>query len=99
LLLARGGLDKELGVSISSSGVASGIGADLEAKLGAFAEAGFYYTCDILSRVEVKEDGTLPEQHGALSLTLRYTKLTYTANGASADGQSLMVFNTLYYNP
>jgi hypothetical protein len=99
LLLARGGLDKETDVSVSSSGAASGIGADFEAKLGAFAEGGFYYTYDIFKRVEVKPDGTLPEQHGAFSLTFRYTKLTYAANGASVDGQSLMVFTTFYYNP
>jgi hypothetical protein len=49
--------------------------------------------------VEPKEDGTLPAQHGAWSLTFRYTKLTYTANGVSVDGQSLMFFSTLYYNP
>ena len=99
LLLARGGLDKETNVSISSSGDASGIGADLEAKLGAFAEGGFYYTYDLFKSVEVKQDGTLPEQHGAISLTFRYTKLTYTANGVSVDGQSLMLFTTSYFNP
>jgi hypothetical protein len=98
LLLARGGLDKETKVSISSSGAASGIGGDLEAKLGAFAEGGVYHTYDIFKRVEVKPDGTLPVQHGASSLTVRYTKLTYTANGVSVDGQSLMFFTAFYYN-
>jgi hypothetical protein len=99
LLLARGGIDKETAASVSSSGDAAGIGANLDAKLGGFGEGGFYYTYDVFKSVEPKEDGTLPAQHGAWSLTFRYTKLTYTANGVSVDGQSLMFFSTLYYNP
>jgi len=87
LLLARGGIDKEVNVSISGSGVAQGTSADLNARLGGFGEAGFYYILDTL------------EQRGAWSLTFRYTQLTYTANGGSADGQSFMVFSTLYFNP
>ena len=98
LLLAGVGRQGD-GASISGDGDASGLDVSLYAKLGAFGEGGFYYTYDILSKVEVNEDGTLPEQHGAFSLTFRYTKLTYTANGASVDGQSFMVFTTMYYNP
>ena len=67
---------------------------DFNAKLGAFAEGGFYYIFDIW---------TAPEHRGelraALSLTFRYTKLTYTTNAGSLDGRSLMVFTTYYYNP
>lgn len=87
LLLARGGLDKETNVSISGSGVAAGVGADLNASLGGFGEAGFYKIMDT------------PEERGAWSLTFRYTKLTYTANGATADAQSFMLFTALYFNP
>jgi hypothetical protein len=87
LLLLRGGIDKEANVSISGTGVAAGIGADLHATTGGFGEGGFYKIMDT------------PEQRGAWSLTFRYTTLTYTANGGAADAQSLMVFWALYFNP
>jgi hypothetical protein len=87
LLLARGGIDKEAGVSISGSGVAAGTNVDLNASLGGFGEVGFYKIMDT------------PEQRGAWSLTVRYTKLSYSANGGSVDAQSVMVFTSLYYNP
>jgi hypothetical protein len=90
LLLARGGLDKEVGASYSGGGS----NVDLNAKLGAFAEGGFYYIFDIWAAPEHRG-----ELRAALSLTFRYTKLTYTTNAGSLDGQSLMVFTTYYYNP
>ena len=90
LLLARGGIDKELGGSFSGGGTS----LDLNAKLGAFGEGGFYYIFDIWTAPEHRG-----EQRGAVSLTFRYTKLTYTANGGAIDGQSLMLFTTYYYNP
>jgi len=87
LLLVRGGIDKEVGVSLSGSGVAAGAHADLNAGLGGFGEMGFYKILET------------PEQRGAWSLTFRYTKLTYSANGATADAQNFMLFSTLYFNP
>jgi hypothetical protein len=65
--------------------------------LGWFGEAGFYYTFDIL---KLDADLPKPEQHGAYSLTFRYTKLTYTAaGGGTVDASSFMIYNTFYYNP
>ncbi len=94
LLLARAGIDQELAASASGGGA----NLDLSAKLGAFGEAGFYYIFDIWAAPEHRG-----EQRAALSVTLRYTKLTYTAQGATnlgdIDGSSLMVFTTYYYNP
>jgi hypothetical protein len=86
-LLARGGLDQEVGVSMSGSGVAAGPDLNLNANLGGFAEGGFYTILDT------------PEQRGAWSLTFRYTKITYTASGGSANAQSFMLFSNLYFNP
>lgn len=85
--LIRGGIDQETNVSLSGSGIASGVEHGLRATLGAFGEAGVYNILDT------------PEQRGASSLTLRYTKLTYTAEGGSADGSSVMLFCAIYYNP
>lgn len=72
----------------------------MTANLGWFGEAGFYYTFDIL---KLDPDLPKPEQHGAYSLTCRYTKLTYTASGAAGgettDASSFMIYNTFYYNP
>ena len=100
LLLARGGIDKEADISVSCSGVISCTNPDATANLGWFGEAGFYYTFDIL---KLNPDLPKPEQHGAYSLTFRYTKLTYTASGAAgggtADASSFMIYNTFYYNP
>ena len=100
LLLARGGIDKEADVSVSCSGVISCTNPDATANLGWFGEAGFYYTFDIL---KLDPDLPKPEQHGAYSLTFRYTKLTYTASsaagGGTADASSFMIYNTFYYNP
>jgi len=87
LLMARGGIDKEFNVSISGSGDLSGPAIDLTAGLGGFGEVGFYKIMNTR------------EQRGAWSLTFRYTKLTYSANGATADAASLMVYSALYYNP
>ncbi|HSS40612.1 MAG TPA: hypothetical protein VLT58_17735, partial [Polyangia bacterium] len=86
-LFARGGIDKEVGVSVSSSGVASGLNASPEAGLGGFGEGGFYRIFDS------------PEQNGALSFTGRYTAMSYSANGVSVDASSFMLFMGLYYNP
>ena len=86
-LLGRGGLQKEVDVHISSSGAAAGIDASPEASLGGFGEAGFYRLSDTAT------------QDWGWSLTFRYTKLTYVENGVSADGQSFMFFNTVYFNP
>ena len=100
LLLARGGIDKEASVSVSCSGVISCTNPDATANLGWFGEAGFYYTFDIL---KLNPDLPTPEQHGAYSLTFRYTKLTYTASeaagGGTVDASSFMIYNTFYYNP
>jgi hypothetical protein len=93
LLLARGGLDKEFGASFGGSGIPGGT-IDLTAKLAPFAEGGFYYIFDIWNLPEHRG-----EQRAALSLTFRYTKLTYTTSGGSLDGDSLMVYSTYYYNP
>lgn len=87
LFLMRGGIAKEAGISISGSGIAASAHADLNASLGGFGEAGFFKIMDT------------PEQRGAWSLTFRYTKLTYSANGASADASSFMIFSALYFNP
>ena len=86
-LLARGGIDKDADVSISGSGIAAGTEVGLHASPGGFGEAGIY---NIMNT---------PEQRGAWSLTVRYTKATYSANGGSVDGSSFMVFSTLYFNP
>jgi hypothetical protein len=102
LLMARGGVDKEAGVSVSCSGVISCTDPGATANLGWFAEAGFYYTFDYF-----KPDPDLPrpEQHGAFSLTGRYTKMTYTAPmtytgaGGSVDASSFMIYTNFYYNP
>jgi hypothetical protein len=59
----------------------------LNASLGGFGEAGFYKILDT------------PEQRGAWSLTLRYTKVRYSVGGGSVDGSSFMCFSTFYYNP
>jgi hypothetical protein len=96
LLLARGGIDKETDVSVSSSGAAAGTGANLNADLGWFAEGGFYYTFDFF---RLDPDAPPPPQHGGFSLTGRYTKLTYTAPGGSADASSFMIYTNFYYNP
>jgi hypothetical protein len=103
LLLARGGIDKETDVSISCSGVISCTDPNATANLGWFGEAGFYYTFDIL---KIDPDRPMPEQHGAYSLTFRYTKMTYTApggyngyGGGTVDASSFMIYNTFYYNP
>ncbi len=86
-LFLRGGIDKEVDVSISGSGLAAGLNADLNANLGGFGEGGFY---NIFAT---------QEQRGAWSLTFRYTKITYTAGYESANGQSFMLFSNFYYNP
>ena len=86
-LFARGGIDKEVGVSVSSSGVASGFDASPEASLGGFGEGGFYKIFDS------------PDQNGALSVTGRYTVMSYSANGVTVDASSFMLFMGLYYNP
>ena len=86
-LFARGGIDKELGVSLSASGIAGSGSADLDANLGWFGEGGFYKIIDT------------EEQRGAWSLTFRYTDLTYVAGGGSASARSFMIFNAFYYNP
>jgi hypothetical protein len=96
LVMARGGIDKEVAVSISCSGVISCTDPQATADLGWFGEAGFYYTFDIL---KINPDLPVPEQHGGLSLTFRYTKLTYTAGTGSVDGSSFMVYTNFYYNP
>lgn len=102
LLLGRGGVDKEAGVSVSCSGVVSCTDPGATASLGWFGEAGFYYTFDIL---KPNPDLPPPDQHGAYSLTFRYTKMTYTApsnaygGGGSVDASSFMIYSTFYYNP
>jgi hypothetical protein len=86
-LFARGGIDKEVGVSLSAHGIAGNGTADLHASLGGFGEGGFY------NIIETQE------QRGAWSLTFRFTDLTYTGNGSSGSGRSYMLFSALYYNP
>jgi len=102
LLLARGGIDKELDVSVSCSGVITCTDPGAIAKLGWFGEAGFYYTFDIF---RPNPELPPPDQHGAYSLAFRYTKLTYTAPttstaaGGSVDASSFMIYNTFFINP
>jgi hypothetical protein len=92
-LFGRGGIDKEVGVSVSASGVAGNGSADLNANLGWFGEGGFYKIMDT------------EEQRWAWSLTFRYTDLTYTVGdgygyaSGSASARSFMIFNAFYYNP
>lgn len=96
LLMARGGISKELDVSISCSGVISCTDPGATANLGWFGEGGFYYTFDFFN---VNPDLPVPEQHSAFSLTGRYTKLTYASATGSVDASSFMIYTNFYYNP
>lgn len=86
LLLARGGIDKDAEVSVSGRGLAAGIGGELSSRVGGFVEAGIFSIF------------LTPEQRGAMSLTVRYTNVTYAVNGVSIDAQSVMVLCALYYH-
>jgi hypothetical protein len=86
-LFARGGIDKEVGVSISASGIVGNGSADLSANLGWFGEGGFYKIMET------------EEQRGAWSLTFRYTDLSYATGYGPASARSFMIFNAFYFNP
>jgi hypothetical protein len=85
-LVARGGLEKDLAVSISGTGFAEGLEGHLTSTLGGFGEGGVYKVWGV-------------EQRWACSVSFRYTKLTYTTDVGAIDAQSFMLFTDFYYNP
>ncbi len=83
-LFLRGGIQKELGVSLSADGYGS---ADLTGSLGGLGEGGFYYVT------------TAAEDHLAILFTFRYTSGRDTAaNGSSFGADSAGVVFALHYN-
>jgi hypothetical protein len=82
-LFLRGGIQKEVGVSLSSDAYGS---ANLVGSLGGLAEGGFYYV------TQVSDD------HLAILFTFRYTSGRDSANGASFAADSGGVIFAIHYN-
>jgi len=76
--LLRAGAEYDLGAHVSGDGIGSGISADLTSHVGFVGEAGLWFQ---------------PNNHAALTLTFRYTHLTYSVGGndIAASNAGVMV--------
>lgn len=84
-LFFRGGLQKELGVSVSGDSDLGGQ-ADLQGSLGGFGEGGYYGSLDPLAK------------HLAWSLTFRYSVSHDTIGGTSFSASNGGVILAVHYN-
>jgi hypothetical protein len=80
LLLLRGGIQSDSGVSISGPGVVDMATVQLNSELGFLGEGGFYWPLT---------------QHLAGSLAFRYTNLRYSFEGTSLSANSVGLVWTL----
>jgi hypothetical protein len=85
-LFLRGGIQKEVGGSLSGDGDVSG-SQDLTTSLGVLAEGGFYYV------------SKAADNHMAALLTFRYTTGQDSANGQTVEANSAGIVLGIHYNP
>lgn len=83
LLFLRGGIQKEVGISLSADGYGS---ASLNGSLAGLGEGGFYYVT------------TMSDDHLAMLFSFRYTGGRDSANGASFAADSAGLIWAIHYN-
>jgi hypothetical protein len=82
--LLRAGAEKDLGASISGDGDAAGVDVSLSSNLGFMGELGFWYRLS---------------NNGAMTGTLRFTRVQYSAAGGNVDGTSGAVLLGVLWDP
>jgi hypothetical protein len=85
-LFLRGGVQKEVGGSLSGDGDVSG-SQDLSTSVGFLGEGGFYYV------------SKAADNHMAALLTFRYTTGQDSANGQTVEANSAGIVLGIHYNP
>jgi len=83
-VLLAGGVEKDLGISLSGTGVASGLDGSPTSRIGEIGRLGIYWA---------------DTDAFAVMLGLEYTKLTYDAPGGSIRANSMGFSTTLTWRP